>query len=935
MRMSARDVIARLHPLMDHMLALEPGERAAWLAGLKDRDPELAGRLEVLLARDGGEATDTLFGDDISDALSPVAVVIPLAGRRIGAYTLERPLGQGGMGTVWLARRSDGRFEGRAAIKLLNLALLDPVGAERFRREGTLLARLTHPNIARLIDAGVTDDGQPFLVLEHVEGRRIDAYCDEERLGPTRRLELFLQVLGAVAHAHANLIVHRDLKPSNILVTEDRTVKLLDFGIAKLLEADTGAAERSALTDLGGMALTPEYAAPEQVMGSPVTTATDVYALGVLLYLVLAGRHPTGEGCRSAAEHLRAVTDAEPLRLSVAVAPRGAGASAALARVAAARGSTPDRLRRLYAGDLDNIVAKALRKKPAERYATVEAFAEDLRRYLRHEPVAARADSIRYRMGKFMRRNRTAVALGAVAAVALLAGVVGTASEAYLATRQRDRANRAATAAQDERDFALRALSRAQTVNELDHFLLLDAAPSGKPFTVGEFLERAADLVNRERAESDASRAEMLIEIGQDYYLIDQDAKARELLERAYALSQPLRDQSVRARAACWLAAALSRGGEHARAEHLIREALTELSAGQRFAFERIDCLQMGATVADNAGGTEGVPRAEAALALYRSMRFPPPVWEPGILATLGEAYTAAGRFREAAIVEEKASQRLAAMGRGDTHNAADMYNNLGQSLSKLGQPVRAEPLFRKSLQISRMQRSGEPVLFTSLARTLSELGRLDDAASMAERADREARRAGDEDVVNIALLVRAGVYAKQRRLGQAEAMLAEAEPRLARALPPGHYAFAVTVDLHALIAQARGDLPRALDLIDRALSMLETNDAARQQTGGYIPVVLQHRADVERALGRLPDAEGDAERAIELYKKQSDPSVPNAGIGRAYLSLGQTLRAEGRAGDAQRAFASALEQLEPTLGEGHTATREARALARATPAIH
>ena len=317
------------------------------------------------------------------------------------------------MGTVWLARRSDGRFEGTAAVKLLNLALLDQVGAARFRREGTVLARLNHPNIARLLDAGVTAGGQPYLVLEYVEGERLDRWCDEHRLGPEARLQLFLGVLEAVAHAHANLIVHRDLKPSNILVTPGGTVKLLDFGIAKLLEAESGEGANTTLTDAAGRALTPEYAAPEQVTGGTITVATDVYSLGVLLYLLLAGRHPTGHGSRSAAEHLRHVVETEP------AAPERRG------RQCARRSrSTVPRLRRLYAGDLDNILAKALKKRPEERYASIGAFADDLQRYLRHQPVSARRDSFGYRAAKFVRRNRLPLALGMAAALALGAAAV-------------------------------------------------------------------------------------------------------------------------------------------------------------------------------------------------------------------------------------------------------------------------------------------------------------------------------------------------------------------------------------------------------------------------------------------------------------------------------------------------------------------------------
>jgi serine/threonine-protein kinase len=824
------------------------------------------------------------------------------------------------MSTVWLARRSDGRFEGRAAVKFLNLALLDPVGRERFQREGMLLARLTHPNIARLIDAGVTQAGQPYLVLEYIEGRRIDHYCDEELLTPTRRIELFVQVLGAVAHAHANLIVHRDLKPSNILVTTDGTVKLLDFGIAKLLESETGAGERSALTDVGGLALTPEYASPEQVSGRPVTTATDVYALGVLLYLLLAGRHPTGEGCRTTAEHLRAVTEVEPARLSTAVAPR-------------------NRLRRLYAGDLDNILAKALKKDPVERYATVQELAEDLRRHLRHEPVTARPDSVGYRVGKFVRRNRVAVGLGAVAMLSLLAGAGGTVTQARRATRhavqaeqQRERADHEARTAEEERDVALRALTRVEASNEFNHYLLRDAAPFGKPFTSGYLLAQATALVGRERAESDANRSDVLIEIGRDYAALDQDKKAREVLEEAYTLSRSLIDHSTRARAACALGWEMSHW-EPARAERLAQEGLAELPSGPQYDLDRMACLQDGAQVANN--DTEGVTRAERALAIYRQLRFPVPAWEPELLGTLATAYDNAGRFRDAVQVDEKVAERLTALGRDSTQSAATLYANWALSLTWMGQPLKAAALFRKALRIESADPAGRGVssaLVTDLARSLSDLGQLGEAARFAEQAYASARQGGDEELANQAMLVRSLVYIKQRRTREAEAMLDEVEPRLTRALPRGHYAFAAVAMLRALLAQARGQLTAAIVEADRADSIVQANVAAGRPISGYLPTaVLRRRADIQRALGRLPEAERDANRAIELLEKQAEPGEPNANVGLAYLSLAHVLKAEGRADEAHRAFATAAEQLEPSLGANHATTREARALAAAT----
>ncbi|HET6778975.1 MAG TPA: serine/threonine-protein kinase, partial [Gemmatimonadales bacterium] len=344
-----------LQPYLDQVLDLAPDERSRWLDALSTESPELAEDLASLLA---GEAAAERSGflDQPLD--------VTLAGHEFGAYRLERPLGQGGMGTVWLARRSDGRFQGVAAVKILNLALLSAVGQERFRQEGSVLARLTHPGIARLLDAGLSGAGQPYLVLEYVEGFAIDEFADRNRLTLEGRIRLLLQVLAAVGHAHANLIVHRDLKPSNILVTADGTVKLLDFGIAKLLDDGTG--ERGTLTAESGRMLTPEFAAPEQVRGDRLTTAADVYSLGVLLYLLASGRHPTAEGCTTPVDGIRALLEVEPARLGL--------------------------------GDLDNILDKALRKFAGDRYPTVAALADDLERYLRHEPVSARPHSRLYRL---------------------------------------------------------------------------------------------------------------------------------------------------------------------------------------------------------------------------------------------------------------------------------------------------------------------------------------------------------------------------------------------------------------------------------------------------------------------------------------------------------------------------------------------------------
>ena len=408
----------KLSPFLDQALEREGAEREGWIETLRADHAEVAQDLQSLLGE--LQALDDR-GFLQSDPSSAMLSEPSRAGQTLGAYTLESLLGRGGMGTVWLARRHDGHFECKVAVKLLNLALLGlDGGQERLRREARVLGRLAHLNIARIIDAGLTTTGQLYLVLEYVEGCDIERYCDEQSLTIEARIQLFLDVLAAVGHAHANLIVHRDIKPANIYVTRQGVVKLLDFGAAKLIE---GGDPESAtpLPREGVRALTPQYAAPEQMLDAPITVATDVYALGVLLYVLLSGQHPTGEKSASTLQHMRSLLEAEPARLSEAATAARTYDPATLAKNAAKRAATPQRLKRVLRGDLDNIVAKALQKNPQERYASVREFADDLKRYLHDEPVLARADSAFYRVRKFVVRNRLPVILGGTALAAILA----------------------------------------------------------------------------------------------------------------------------------------------------------------------------------------------------------------------------------------------------------------------------------------------------------------------------------------------------------------------------------------------------------------------------------------------------------------------------------------------------------------------------------
>lgn len=362
-----------------------------------------------------------------------------LANQQFGPYRVVREIGRGGMGTVWLAERADGQFQQQVALKLIKRGMDSDEIVWRFRHELQILASLAHPNIARLLDGGTAEDGRPYFVMEYVEGVSLDRYCADNQLNLTARLRLFLTVCAAVQHAHQKLVVHRDLKPGNILVTAEGTVKLLDFGLAKLLDPAQGDAE---ITQTRQRLLTPEYASPEQLRGGAISLSSDVYALGVVLHRLLTGARPyqlTDETPHALAQ---AICEQEPIRPS------------ALAQTS--------ELRRILVGDLDSIVLKALRKEPAARYATVEQLADDLERYLEGSPVRARAGTTTYRTLKFIRRHRGLAAATAVVFLTLVGGMTATARQARIAAVERDKAQAALAEAQTQRTVAERSRTHAE-----------------------------------------------------------------------------------------------------------------------------------------------------------------------------------------------------------------------------------------------------------------------------------------------------------------------------------------------------------------------------------------------------------------------------------------------------------------------------------------
>jgi serine/threonine-protein kinase len=760
---------------LDEALAMTGDRRATWLAAICAGDAALGADLASLLA-EHDHLQESLFLEGALPLVQHSDDMRSLKGQVVGAYRLHSLIGQGGMGSVWLAERCDGRFEGRVAVKLLNIALVGRAGEERFRREGNFLAKLTHPHIARLIDAGVSAGSQPYLVLEHVNGQPIDRYCDEQTLRIEARIRLFLDVLEAVAHAHANLIVHRDIKPANVLVSVDGQVKLLDFGIAKLMTGDgpwggSPVVEANALTREGGAPLTPEYAAPEQLAQGPVTTATDVYALGVLLYVLLSGQHPVGAAVRSPVTLIRAIVDVEPRRMSDAVVSRTETPDA-LADHAARCDTTLGRLRRALLGDLDTIVAKALKKDASERYVSVTALADDLRRFLRREPIGARPDTLQYRATRFVRRHVRGVAASTIT-VLMLGGL--TAFYTDRVTTERDRAQREAV--------------KAARVSETLTGLLMGADPianraTADGLTVGGLLDAAAERVQNELVDQPEAQAEIFTVIGRMYRRLGMYDKAQRQLERALttgraafgpahaSVAQTLND----------LGALAAEKGDYKTAAASLESALSirRRIYGPEHTKVADTLAELGRIYQDQGLNERAEPVHREALAIRRKALGD----EHGetavsfsdlasVLRLKGDLEGAEALLRQSLAVNRKT--------RGDSHAmTATTLHDVALVTAAKGDIAAAESLFRRAMDVHR-KALGEShplvaVTLNSLSRILRDQGRYDEAAAALEAALAIARPAlgSEHQLMAIYTINLASVQLARKQPEAAEALVRE-----------------------------------------------------------------------------------------------------------------------------------------------------------------
>ena len=647
------DSMKRLMALFDEAVGLPADAQADYVTKLRGDDPTLADELESLL--EAHEPSDEFLTPlDVGRAAALLGMHEPedKTGTQIGAYRLLRELGRGGMGVVYVAERVDGQFDQQVALKLIRRGMDSDEILRRFLIERQILAQLNHPNIARLLDGGITPDGQPYFAMEYVQGAPLLTYCERQRPSIADRLSIFLAVCRAVHHAHTNMIVHRDIKPSNILVTDEATPKLLDFGIDKLLDPGLSS-HADPLTRTAARPLTPEYASPEQIRGGPVTTASDVYQLGLLLYRLLTGRSPYAEVTGDSHATARAICETTPPKPSSVVSDSAA----------ATFGLPRKRLARRLAGDLDNIVMMALRKNPERRYESAARLADDAENYLANRPVHAQRASPVYRAVKFAQRHTFGTAASAVVVLALLAGIAGTTWQARVA------ANEAARAAQ-LKEFALDLLELSDP----------DAA-RGHQLTVTDLLATGSERVETELAGQPELQAQMLALLGNVHRKLGNYDVARPALERALALRRSVfdpRDLPV-ADSLNELGRLHYHTSDYASAEALFREAL-EIRR-ERLGNDHVDVADVLANLGSVVGSKGDFDEAEALLTESLAIR----------RATLGsrhpeaaESLTALGiveRHRDAldsalTFHEEALSIRREAF--GEQHNrVADSLKNL------------------------------------------------------------------------------------------------------------------------------------------------------------------------------------------------------------------------------------------------------------------
>jgi len=860
--------------LFGDALELPPADRLAFLEVACVDDRELLDAVRELLA-DEAEA-GRVIGESVSAFASDVVESFrqavgsseddALVGRHVGPYRLMARIGRGGMGAVYLAERADGQFDKRVALKVVKRGMDTDEILRRFHFERRILASLEHPNIARLYDGGATADGRPYLVMELVEGETITAYADARRLTVDQRLDLFRAVCLAVQHAHQKLVVHRDIKPSNIMVAADGTAKLLDFGVAKLLDDD---AVDSPRTGTGVRILTPDYAAPEQIRGEPVTTATDVYALGAVLYELLTGRRPFAPGSGAGASNLPGSVR-EPTWPS---AGDGQEASADL------RGTTAEGLRRRLAGDLDVVILKALAPEPSDRYMSAQQLGDDLARHRAGLPVTARRPTASYRTRKFVRRHRTGVAAGAIVVLALLTGLGAAAWQGRQAVSERDAARQARELAEQVSTFLVDLFDSADPLG--------GGAERTDTLRVRDIVDRGAARIHDELLGQPRLQAEILAVMGRVYTSLGAYDEATEMLTATLDLQRAAGEPP------------------HRRAIPL---ALLAGVAKEKGEFERADSLFAGV------------------LHIYDAAGIPPDSLYIANLSDRGFIRAFLGDYDDARAMHERALTLIARYGVSTGRLYGRVVNNLAMLDYDMGDYAGAETSFRAVYAIElKLLRPGHPTLASALNNVASSVhyqGRYDEAEPLYQDVLTLARDAfGDtHPTVGMYLQNLAALFDDQGRLEEAGPLYDQAVRAHESGLGRRNVHTAMLLRNFAINRHALGAYGQAEALLREAVGSLT---AAVGPEHLYTGLAAASLGRVLTSTGRLAEAEGEFDRAMRILEAQ----LPERHrlLATARRDMGVLLAARTRYDRAEPLLLEGLAVLTSDRGADHYLTREAR----------
>jgi serine/threonine-protein kinase len=795
--------------LFDQIADAHPDEWPQRLIAACPDDPDLRAEVQALLEADVAARGDTVLAARAPDLLDRYAEESDAraddawTGRRLGAWRLIRIIGRGGMGRVYLAERDDAAYRQQAAIKLVRSGVDHEDVVRRFRTERQMLANLQHPNIAHLLDGGVTEEGVPWLALDYIDGIGLTEWCDRERLGIRERLRLFLDVCAAVAYAHERLIVHRDLKPGNILVDSDGRIKLLDFGIARLLDGENASA-----TSVGELALfTPEYAAPEQIRGEPATTAVDIHALGVILCELLTGLRPYRSNSATANALAHAILTQEPTRPSRLLdATSESMERQPIGEIAAKRGTTLARLRGALGGDLDAIVMKALRKEPERRYRTVRELADDVRATLDRRPVLARHGGRRYRLSRFLKRHALPAALAAIAMTTLIVGMIAALWQAQQARQQRD---------------------MAQASLEFMTGLFENADPgvnNRADLTVRDLLDQGVRNIRHSLIGRGPERADILLAMAKGYLGTFSSAAAAPLIAEALGTYRRIGDAAGIADALLLNCSSFQSEGKLDECQPLLEEIEATLVESNPehlpFLVKALDFRAIHSSHHDR--HEEAIAHARRALSLLPKTQ--ETLRQRGDLSgTLVFSLSELGRFEEVLDVMQPLVEEMRAAESLSPRVLADALDNYATTLARTDRVEEAIGMQREALAIMEdLYGQDSPVIVTklnNLSVTLHRAGKLEEAYSLASRS--------------VAL-------------------------RKVNSELDSSYAVNALSNLGALAFLLKRDSD-AVAHLDESIALADT---ASNVSPRYLGVALGWRASVMLALGRLADARSDLSRS-------------------------------------------------------------------------